>query len=169
MFLQVNCLLRTLPGWFYSPTVAKHPALLVFSSAPVCSGKGHARTWIWPAHHLQAILAPATGKEKHPVAEGFMWRHKANPYWRPGKFPLSSLPMSEFVLKDFLSQGSTCLITAIWKTVNSWWTQQYILIEYIEHAEQKAQLLTFLMSEMLEQASVHSEPMESMEGTTHCC
>lgn len=35
------------------------------------------------------------------------------------KFPLSSLPMSEFVLKDFLSQGSTCLITAIAKTVNS--------------------------------------------------
>lgn len=77
--------------------------------------------------------------------------------------------MSEFVLKDFLSQGSTCLITAIAKTVNSWWTQQYILIEYIEHSEQKAQLLTFLMSEMLEQASLHSEPMESMEGTTQCC
>lgn len=67
----------------------------------------------------EAILAPAAGKGKLPVVEGFMRRHKANPHWRPGKFLLSSAAMSEFVLKDFLSQVSICLITASAKTVNS--------------------------------------------------
>ena len=67
----------------------------------------------------EAILAPAAGKGKLPVAEGFMQRHKANPHQRPGKFLLSSATMSEFVLKDFLSRVNICLITAIAKTVNS--------------------------------------------------
>lgn len=67
----------------------------------------------------EAILAPAAGKGKLSVTEGLMWRHKANPRQRPGKFLLSSATMSEFVLKDFLSQVSICLITAVAKTVNS--------------------------------------------------
>lgn len=66
----------------------------------------------------EAMLAPAAGKGKLPAVE-FVWRHKANPGRRPGKFLLSSATMSEFVLKDFLSQVSICLITAIAKTVKS--------------------------------------------------
>lgn len=85
------------------------------------------------------------------IPAGKLWllgaKHPFAPWARKGKLSLAesiyvtkptmvTREVPARLLKDFLSHLSICLITAIAKTVNSWRTCQYILIEYIERTEQ---------------------------------
>lgn len=143
IFLWVNCTLVNTdqlvhPQGCQTPhsASAQHPLHLLLAH----TGKGPCQplTLCWhvpPAGnwwHVPPSL-PQQGMENSQwLSHAKMW---GNPWWRPGKSLLFATE-SELVLKDFLSHLSICLITAIATTVNSWWTCQHILIEYIEHTEQ---------------------------------
>jgi len=128
IFLKVNCLVEKIAWLVLFPQgCSAHPQrapgrdmqeLDLASPSPSADLPYLHGNRQWSAAY-EAILTPAAGKGKLPVAEGFIWRHKAKPCQRTGKLLLSSTTLSEFVLKDFLSQASVCLITAIAKTVNS--------------------------------------------------
>lgn len=129
--------LRKLPVWFYSPRIAKHPALLVLSSLPGCQGKG----CDLPPWKSVAVGGPwshphsGSRERKNPSSCRICMETQSEPTSETCEIPALLRHHVRICLERFPFRG-ICLITVIAKTVNGWWTHQYILIEHIELAEQ---------------------------------